>query len=272
MKNRKLIVATCQHPVSSELKENLKHIIRLLERSREEGADIAHFPECNLVGYGGYQLKEIRPESFDEVKTSIELIKDKVQNLGMTVIIGTHFFENLKDTKPKNCLLLIDSSGNIKARYSKRILTGSKGTMDHFYYSAGDSPVLFELEGIKCGLVICHEWRYPELYREYKRLGAELIFHSWFDGGLSKDAFAKNGKEEGDLIVGTVRGYAANNHLWVSGSNVANRESCFGSFVAQPDGQIVSQLRRNVTGLLTTEINAEHKFLDPSFFGRQRFL
>ncbi len=55
----KLTIATCQHPIEPEIRRNLTHILELMRTSRERGADIAHFPECNLSGYAGEEFEEI---------------------------------------------------------------------------------------------------------------------------------------------------------------------------------------------------------------------
>jgi predicted amidohydrolase len=126
------------------------------------------------------------------------------------------------------------------------------------------------LHGIQCGLLICHEWRYPELYREQMRLGTRLVFQSWYDGSLTRDDFRDHGRDQGTLITGTVRGNAANNYLWISASNTSRRESCFPSFVVRPDGKVLHQLKRNVTGMLLTRIDPGQPFEDPSKHWRFR--
>lgn len=55
----KLTIATCQHPIEPEIRRNLTHILELMRTSRERGADIAYFPECNLSGYAGEESEEI---------------------------------------------------------------------------------------------------------------------------------------------------------------------------------------------------------------------
>jgi len=133
-------------------------------------------------------------------------------------------------------------------------------------------PVVFDIKGIKCGLLICHEWRYPELYREYKKLKTEIIFQSWYDGKLPLVEYNNGGREHGDLIIGTVRGNAANNHIWISACNTCNKESSFPSFVAQPDGNILHKLNRNRSGILISEIDMDEKFSDPSRHWRERLI
>ena len=271
MKKNSLSIATCQFDVGGDVDQNLHQMLRQIKTAGNKSVDVAHFPECCLTGYGGIQLQNIRRADYQQLPAAIEKIQQQASKFGLFVIFGSHYFIESAD-KPRNSLLVINPVGQIEARYDKRILTGAPGSMDKKYYSAGEDPVCFEIGGISCGLVICHEWRYAEFYREYKKLGVELIFHSWFDGGLNDQDYKKLGMEEGELIVGAVKGYAANNYLWVSGSNISSRQSCFSSFVAQPDGQIHSKAPRNKSHILISKIDLTRGFTDPSFYGRQRFL
>ncbi len=214
----KLTIATCQHPVGADIESNLTAIVKLIRSAKSQGAEMAHFSECNLTGYAGLDFKEI----------------------------------NLND------------SGQIQDRYDKRLLAGTGVELEHLHYAAGKRPVVFNIKGVNCGLLICHEWRYPELYRDYKQLKTDLFFQSWYDGNLSAAGYRSEGKELGELITGTVRGNAANNYLWISGSNTCKRESCFPCFVVQPDGKVSGKLSRNRSGVLISKIDLGKSFADPS--------
>jgi predicted amidohydrolase len=56
----KLSVATCQFPTSADIHRNLQYVSQLMQHAREQGADVAHFPEACLSGYAGADL-----ESYD---------------------------------------------------------------------------------------------------------------------------------------------------------------------------------------------------------------
>lgn len=75
------------------------------------------------------------------------------------------------DHKPHNSLYIINATGSIVDRYDKRFCAGdpeeSAGGLVH--YTPGDHLSVFTINGIRCGALICHDYRYPELYREYKR-------------------------------------------------------------------------------------------------------
>jgi predicted amidohydrolase len=49
----KSIVATCQFPVSEDIRRNARHILRQLAVTKDSGATVAHFPECGPSGYAG---------------------------------------------------------------------------------------------------------------------------------------------------------------------------------------------------------------------------
>lgn len=264
-------MATCQFDVCGDVDENLRAILEQIQFAKEHRADIVHFPECSLTGYGGWDIPKITRSDYTAIQEALAQIQSHADSLGINVIVGSHHYDQ-EEGKPKNCIYLINKKGEVETRYDKRILTGTDGTMDHLHYSHGNSPIVFNLSGIKCGMLICHEWRYPELYREYKKLSVDLLFQSWYDGGLDHEQYLTEGKIAGELILGATRGNAANNYFWISGSNTSKKESCFASFVIQPDGGIFKELTRNKPGVLISEIDFEEKFEDPSFYGRMRFL
>lgn len=268
MKNR-LTMATCQYPVSADIQKNASYVMNQMTAAKASGADISHFPESSLSGYAGIDFQQ--PEDRDDtlLMDSLEKVCRKAATLKIWTIVGGHQFEG-RNKKPYNCLWIIDSRGQIAWRYDKRFCTGKANQLEHFYYRPGRKVVQFKIKGVSCGVLICHEWRYPELYREQNRLGTRILFQSWYDGNLSLADYQKEGRELGTLIPGTVRGSAANNQLWISASNTSARESCFASFVVRPDGQVVHKLKRNFSGVLITRINPDEVFADPSGPWRNR--
>lgn len=267
----KIRISVCQHSLSDSIEENYKVIRSQLRESARLDADIVHFPECNLTGYAGIEFLEYSAKNNSIVEEQLGFIMNMAKQLSLWVIIGSYWFEEGLGL-PYNSLFVIKPSGKLECRYDKRLLTAGDSGDDINYFSPGDKPVTFSINGINCGLLICHEWRYPELYREYKSLGTELIFQSWYDARVDPEEYRKAGRDHGSLIIGSIRSYAANNHIWVSGSNACNRESSFGSFLIQPDGIIRDKLPRNKSGVLLTEVDSNQIFIDPSGHIRYRFL
>ena len=186
---RKLKVATCQFSVSADIGRNLSTMKRQIKYAAEKDADVVHFSECCLSAYGGFDFNKYSPERETLIQKGIAELSEQAKYYKIRVIYGTHFFEGTGD-KPFNSLFVINAKGETEIRYDKRLLS----EFDLDWYKAGTEPGVFEIEGIKCGLLICHEWRYPELYRQYYHLGVELLFQSWYDGNYSLEDYETEGK------------------------------------------------------------------------------
>lgn len=258
-----VITATCQYPVDRDIERNLTYTLLQMEIAQSRGADIVHFSECSLSGYASMDFSHIRDQDERLLQHALEQVREKARELNLWVIPGTHHFTK-EQTRPYNSLFVINNHGEIQGRYDKRLLTDGDAGSDRNHYMPGSGPLTFRINGVNCGLLICHEWRYPEIYREYMRMNTELVFQSWYDGNLTTRDYRENGKELGGLIVGTVKGNAANNHLWISASNTSRRESCFPSCMIRPDGIIQDKLKRNVQGVLISQLDTEKEFPDPS--------
>lgn len=80
-----------------------------------------------------------------------------------------------------NTSLLINRSGGIAASYRKihlfeARLGNGQVIRERDIYEAGSDPVTAKVEGWKCGLAVCYDLRFPELFRHYADLGAHLFF------------------------------------------------------------------------------------------------
>jgi predicted amidohydrolase len=76
---------------------------------------------------------------------------------------------------PFNQAVAFNPAGDLLARYSKERLFGYTGEADH--YSPGGGTVGFEWAGMKVGMRICYDLRFPELARDSLRSGAETLVY-----------------------------------------------------------------------------------------------
>ncbi|MDP6524399.1 MAG: carbon-nitrogen hydrolase family protein [Kiritimatiellia bacterium] len=80
-----------------------------------------------------------------------------------------------------NTSVLLDRTGAIAAQYRKihlfeAVLDNGQVIKETDTYKAGDQPVLADIEGWKCGMSICYDLRFPEMYRHYALQDAHLLF------------------------------------------------------------------------------------------------
>ncbi|PYV19279.1 MAG: carbon-nitrogen hydrolase family protein [Acidobacteria bacterium] len=267
----KLPVATCQFPVDADIRKNCDCVRDQMHEAHRRGAQVAHFSEGCLSGYAGVEFRSFADFDWDLLESSTIEIMALARRLRLWVILGSsHRLSN--GHKPHNSLYVIDDRGGIVDRYDKMFCTGAhdERTEDLKNYSPGDHLVTCEIRGVRCGLLICHDFRYQELYREYKRLGAQLIFHSYHNGHSTKAKLQKHGNIWGVIVPPTMQTYAANNHLWISANNTTRRESSWPSFFVRPDGVITGRLPSHRPGILISTVDTKAKFYDASAAWRER--
>ena len=269
-----LIVATCQFRISDDSEKNCEIILRQMATAKEKGAEIVHFSETCLGGYAGVDFESFEGYDWNLLQSCTEKVMAKAKALDLWVVLGSNHRLS-GDHKPHNSLYLIDNSGVILDRYDKMFCTGDRketsGDLKH--YSPGDHFVVFTVKGITCGLQICHDMRYPELYREYCRRGIQLMFHSYYNG---KRTFKNPDNPDENIwkviTEPTMQTDAAENNLWISANNTATVESCWPSFFVRPDGVIVGRLKRNEESVLITTVDTKYTFYDASGVWRDRAL
>jgi predicted amidohydrolase len=260
---KSLRVATCQFEVQGAIAPNRRAVLRQMEQAAKHGADIAHFSEACLSGYAGVDIFSHESINWDWLTAATRDIMAAARRLGLWVLLGSA--HRLSDGfKPHNCIYVIDNKGNIADRYDKRFCTGLGGkrpTLDLCYYTPGNHSTTFTVKGVKCGALICYDYRFPELYREYRKLGVEVIFQSFHNARTSVVADQRYNIWR-TIVPATMSCRAAENHFWVSANNSTTRPSRWASFTVRPDGQIMGQLKLHRPGVLMTDMMLDPKLYD----------
>ena len=280
----KLIIATCQFPVSADITNNYRYISAQMRKAKAQGADVAHFPECALSGYAGPDFSSYANFKWDELNVYMRKILELAQELKLWIVVGsTHRLTGKH--KPHNSHYIINDKGELIDRYDKRFCAGNEkeSSGDLAHYTSGNHFSVFTIKGIRCGTLICHDYRYPELYREYKRQGVQVMFHSYHAGGIATKKYKEIQKDiiefaafnEGSTfpaitMPATMRSYAANNYVWISCPNSSAKESCWPAFFVRPDGVVTGRLRRNVSGVLISTIDTSKQWYDSTIAWRKR--
>ncbi len=105
---------------------------------------------------------------------------------------------------------------------------------------------------LRCGALICYDYRFPELYRQYASRGVQLMFHSFHAANASRERTAAIGARIGTryrslnraatftfpgiTMPAAMTAAAASNHVWISCPNSSAPESCWPAFFVRADG------------------------------------
>ncbi len=273
----KINVATCQFPVSADIRANCEHILTLMQAAKAQGADVAHFCEGSLSGYAGTDFETFETFDWAYLKQATLDVMNCAKELRLWVVVGSAHPLSAPH-KPHNCSYIIDDNGVLADRYDKLFCAGDALGMtgDLAHYSPGNHFAVFDIKGVRCGALICHDYRYPELYREYKQRGVQLMFHSYHAGGASADRYQEIsdyvGAENRHLMAGdTLPGItmpagmiasASNNYVWISCPNSSAKISCWPSFFVRPDGVITGIVDLHKTGILLSTVDTDAEFYD----------
>lgn len=258
-----LRVATCQFSVEADIAHNCRWIIQQIDQAADQKAEIAHFSECALSGYAGVDFPNIAALDWDQLTSATQEIQQAARRRKIWVLLGsTHRLS--AGNKPHNSVYVINSAGKIVGRYDKRYCTGEirpKVTMDLMHYSPGDHFTTFRLGGVTCGVLICYDYRFPELYREYQKLGVDVLFQSFHNARSTVVADPKYNIWK-TIVPSTMSCRAAENYFWVSANNSTARPSRWASFAVRPDGQIVGRLTLHRPGILITDMQVGKGYFD----------
>ncbi len=259
----RLRIATCQFSVGGDLLANARAIRRQMREARARGAQLAHLSEACLSGYAGVDVPSLKGFDWDLHAEQVRHIMRLAGELKLWTVIGSSHRLS-KGHKPHNSLYIIDASGRLVDRYDKRFCTES----DLEHYTPGSAFTVFEVGGVRCGALICYDVRFPELYREYRRRGVQVMFHSFHQAHGKPVPPREN--ILGHITPASVFAHAANNYMWISANNSSARVSRWASFVAQPDGMLAAKLTLHRAGMIITTIDTTRQFYDAPGMNRER--
>lgn len=148
--------------------ENFDRAERLINEAMKGGADVLVLPETWNTGFFPKDDLEKLSDS-GEMKARIGVLSKKY---GVNIVAGS--ISSYRDCKVYNTALVFDRDGSCIAEYDKTHLFTPMGEDD--YYAFGDHLSTFTLDGVKCGIIICYDIRFPEIVRSLALDGIEVLF------------------------------------------------------------------------------------------------
>ena len=255
-------ISICQFPVCGDLRKNAAFIKAQISEAAQQNTRLAFFPEAALSGYVGTDLHSFEGFDWDAYLEEMHDITRLCKKLGIYAVYGgAHRLTS--PNKPHNSLYVASDTGEIIARYDKRFCTN----VDLQHYSAGDRFVCFTIDGVKFGLLICYDIRFPELYREYKKLEVDVVLHAFYN------ARAQTPETIHTVIMHpSLQASAASNYVWVAATNATGEHQSWPSIGIYPDGTIACTLEKGATGITPFTIDPSEKRYDASAPYRPRAL
>jgi len=155
-------------PEFGKVQDNLNRIEEMLVG---KSADLFVLPELFATGY--------RFKNMDEAHQFAEPVPGGMTSsflLSLAKKNNAHFIAGLVEIEGDriyNSSVILGAKGFI-GRYRKIHLFDTEKSCFH---TGRDAPPVFDLDGVKVGVMICFDWRFPETARSLALKGADIIAH-----------------------------------------------------------------------------------------------
>ena len=170
---RPLKVAVVQVNAGDNPERNFGRIERLI--ARIQTCDVIALPEVFALRGSDEDYRRHAQSLRGEI---VKWLGDIARRRRAWILAGS-IIEKAGD-KCFNTCLLFNRSGRISVKYRKihlfeAHLDNGQSVRESDIYSAGNRPVMANIDGWNCGLAICYDLRFPELFRHYSAKGAHLF-------------------------------------------------------------------------------------------------
>lgn len=166
----KIATAQFEHK-SADKNYNLSVIAKLSQQAAAKGADVIAFHECSITGYtfARHLSKEqmLTLAEFIPAGESIWKLNAIAKEYNIVVLAG--LFEKDENDCLYKAYVCVDKNGLV-AKYRKL------HPFINPYLTAGDNYCIFEIDGWRCGILICYDNNIIENVRATRLLGADIIF------------------------------------------------------------------------------------------------
>ncbi|MFC8501251.1 N-carbamoyl-D-amino-acid hydrolase [Pedococcus sp. NPDC057267] len=234
----------------------VERLVHLLEEAAERGAQFVVFPEMALTTFfPRYWTEDTdRVDSWFESampNPAVQPLFDRAKELGVGFYLG--YAERTDDGHHYNTAIVVDSSGGICGKYRKIHLPGHSDNrrdlraqhLEKKYFEVGDLGFgVFDVDGLKVGLCLCNDRRWPEVYRVLALQGADLVVLG-YNTPLDVPGWQEPPHMKMSTHLLSLQAGAYQNSLWVAAAAKCGVEDgsymIGGSAIATPGGDILVQ-------------------------------
>jgi deaminated glutathione amidase len=236
---------------------NLQLVGEYTARAADAGATLVVFPEATMCRFGVPLAPIAEPVDGPWADGVRRIATDS----GLTVIAG--MFTPSGDGRVTNTLIAAgpgtpnQPSDGLWAHYDKIHLYDAFGFTESKTVAPGREPVVITVDDVKVGLTVCYDIRFPALYTELARRGAQLIAvsASWGSGP---------GKLEQWTLLARARALDSMSYIAAAGQADPGEalggpgapNGVGGSLVASPFGEVVASAGADA-GLVVADIDID---------------
>ena len=260
-----LIVSAVQQPCNEYRQTNLDFSIVKIHEAAAANADLVVLPElhlgpyfCQNEDYNNFDLAQAVPGPTTEILSALAK--------KLKIVIVSTLFEKRAPGLYHNTAVVLDKDGSIAGKYRKMHIPDDPGFYEKYYFTPGDlgfKPI--ETSIGKLGVLICWDQWFPEAARLMALAGAEILIYPTAIGWDAQDS-PEEQQRQLDSWITIQCSHAIANGIPVISCNRIGFEKAPGSshgiqfwgnsFMAGPQGEIITQANDSETKLLTCKLDS----------------
>jgi predicted amidohydrolase len=249
-----VIVAAVQLSSGVEAAHNVEQAISLINEAADRGASYIQVPEYfNYLGpsKGFVDIAESVPGPTTGQMAAVAMAR------GVTLHLGSLLEKSSNSERFFNTSVVLNPLGQIVATYRKIHLfdidvPSAVVQRESDVITAGSELVMVSVGKVQLGLSICFDLRFPEMYRELARSGAEIL-------AIPAAFNAVTGKAHWEILV---RSRAIENHAFVvAAAQVGTTNegiATYGhSMIVDPWGEVLAESAKLVPDVITAVLDLD---------------
>ena len=158
---------------------NAQKIMGAARRAYAKGVRLLITPELSICGYAAEDLF-LRASFITACEQAVDTVRQSLADLkGMHVVVG-HPSGHDERTRSVAVSLRFNMAsvlceGKVVASYAKRELPNYQVFDERRYFKPGTQPCVFEVQGVKVGLLICEDAWFEQPAADVKAAGAQVL-------------------------------------------------------------------------------------------------
>ncbi len=255
---KSLKISQIQFQARSTPNDNCIQLEKFYKKTLTFNPDLICTPECsNIITNDKKHLFNFT--TYQNDCPILNMSKKFAKKNKIYINIGSLLLKKKNQKRLVNRSFVINEEGEIKSYYDKMHMfdvniSKNEKHKESASFKPGHKSVITEIKKIKFGLTICYDLRFPNLYRDLAKRGAQII--------LSPAAFTvPSGKAHWEILT---RARAIENTVFLvatnmCGSHHTNRKTYGHSVLVDPWGKLLNKgYKKSV--ILNTKINLKDVF------------
>ena len=165
-----LIAAAQLNQIVGDFSGNAGRIIEAARAAAAQGARVLLTPELSLCGYPPEDLL-LRESFYASAEAALDRILAECQDLDLHLVVGAPL---RREGARRNAALVLHR-GRVVGEYHKRELPNYDVFDEQRYFQPGVQPLVFAVDGVRFGVVICEDFWFAAAPQAARQAGAEAL-------------------------------------------------------------------------------------------------